>query len=112
MSKIKTPEEKKRKSYEHDGRNSYGEHSKSSRKNIARGRQRVHMAERRVAEETLRALGPSPDEPLAEDVEGAIKTRTREQRLGGFKKSPDLPLGEMLKRKEERRKRVADRTAK
>src|SRR5215213_4392234 len=97
MSKIKSPEEKKRKSYENDGRNCFGENSKSSRKNIPRGRQRVHMGERRVAGETLRALGPAPDESLAEEVEGAVKTKTREQRLKGFKKSPDLPLGETLK---------------
>jgi hypothetical protein len=58
-----------------------------------------------VTEETLRALGPSPDEVLAEDVEGAIKTRTREQRLNGFKKIPDRPLGEVLRRREEWRKR-------
>lgn len=104
MSKIKSPEEKKRKSYENDGRNCFGENSKASRKNIPRGKQRGHMAERRVAGENLRVLGPSPDEPLAEDVEGAIKTRTKEQRLKGFKKTPDLPLGEALERRERWRK--------
>jgi|SRR5215213_967056 len=105
MSKIKSPEEKKRKSYENDGRNCFGENAKSSRKNIPRGKQRGHMAERRVAEEALKVLGPSPDESLAEEVEGTIKTKTKEQRLQGFKKKPDLPLREALKRREELRKR-------
>ena len=46
MSKVKTPQQKKRLSYEHDRRNSYGENQKSSRKNIPKSKQRSHQEER------------------------------------------------------------------
>jgi hypothetical protein len=39
MSKTKIPEEKKRLSLEKDRRNTFRENSKSSRKNIAKGKQ-------------------------------------------------------------------------
>jgi hypothetical protein len=53
MSTIKNPEEKKRLSLARDRRNRFGENSKSSRKNIPRGKQRRHMDERRTVAEVL-----------------------------------------------------------
>ena len=48
-----TPQEKKRLSYERDGRNTYGENDKSSRKNIPRGKRLVNRAARRSASVAL-----------------------------------------------------------
>lgn len=53
MSKIKNPGEKKRLSFKRDRRNTFGENSKSSRKNIAKGKQRRHMDERRGVAQIL-----------------------------------------------------------
>ncbi|MDD4928168.1 MAG: hypothetical protein PHP85_02695 [Gallionella sp.] len=106
MSKIKSPDEKKRMSYEKDRRNVYGENSKASRKNIPRSKQRAHMAERHVAAELLRTLGPTPVESNLEKAEGEVKAKTRLQRLNGFKKDPDKPLAEVLKRRAARQQRL------
>lgn len=99
MSKIKSPTEKKRMSYEKDRRNVYGENSKASRKNIPRGKQRAHMAERHIATKLLKTLGSVPTTSALEEVEGKVKDKTKQQRLNGFKKVPDKPLAEALERR-------------
>jgi hypothetical protein len=53
VSKVKTPQQKKRLSYQHDRRNTYGENQKSSRKNIPRSKQLSHQDERRSVRQAL-----------------------------------------------------------
>ncbi len=53
MSKVKTPQDKKRLSYEHDRRNTYGENHKSSRKNIPRSKRLSHQDECRAVRQVL-----------------------------------------------------------
>jgi len=96
MSTVKNPEEKKQLSLEHDRRNTYGENSKSSRKSIARGKQRRHMDERRTAGEALRSLKGTIHEDEATNAELLVKTRMSDSRSRGFKKQPDSPLGQVL----------------
>jgi hypothetical protein len=48
MSRKKSPPEKKADSYKKDRRNTYGENSKSSRKNIPLAKAREHREARRV----------------------------------------------------------------
>lgn len=99
MSKIKSPDEKKRKSYASDCRNTYGENAKASRKNIPRSKQRGHMTERHVVAESLRSLRASPSGEEIEATESKTKAKAKLKRLSAFKKSPDKPLREYLERR-------------
>jgi transketolase len=103
MSTIKTPAEKKQLSLERDRRNRYGENSKSSRKNIRRGKQRRHMDERRSVGEVLSHLKGSVQEDEATEAELKAKTRIAQSKSEGFKKCPDIPLGLVLDRKRVRK---------
>jgi hypothetical protein len=102
MSKLKTPQGKKVASYDHDRRNAYGENAKSSRKNIPRAKVRVRRAERRVVRQAL-------DAAIAPEKAEAAVSDTRLQRREGFKKTPDIPLREMVTYKLEKRDRRGGR---
>ncbi len=104
MSTTKNPEEKKRLSLERDRRNTYRENSKSSRKNIQRGKQRRHMDERRSVGEVLGRLKGNVQEDVAIEAELLAKTRTVDSQRRGFKKQPDTPLGIVLAAKGARKK--------
>jgi hypothetical protein len=109
MSKVKTPTEKKRISLVKDRRNVYGECPTSSRKNISRGKQRGHMEVRRAANEELRSLRGASTEVDADATEAHTKDRILALSRYAFKKVPDAPLGEVLKRKLKHRKRHSNR---
>jgi hypothetical protein len=100
MSKEKTPQAKKASSLKRDRRNRYGENSKSSRKNIARGKQISHQRERRAVGQDLSSIEQSPTEDSASAVENKVKTTERRLKFRRFKKVPDQPLGTVI---EERR---------
>jgi hypothetical protein len=103
MSAIKNPEAKKQVSLERDRRNTYGENSKSSRKNVKLGKQRRHMDERRTVGEVLGRLKGCVQEDEATDAELLAKTRTIDSKRRGFKKRPDTPLGIVLANKKARK---------
>ncbi|GAB3255168.1 hypothetical protein [Chitinimonas naiadis] len=90
-----TPQEKKRLSYAKDRRNTYGENSKSSRKNIPLSKALSLRAERHAQAtllvEVLR-LANSADADLIENQLRATPPRA-------WRKWPDQPLGEVLQRK-------------
>ncbi len=69
MSKIKSPQQKKKVSLELDRRNIYGENDKASRKGIRKGKQRSHMEERRTAKTPLLAVKGVPDDDTAVGAE-------------------------------------------
>ena len=103
MSKVKTPQEKKRLSYEQDRRNTYGENQKSSRKNIPRSKQRSHQDERRAIRQALiPAQGDVLDE-VADEAHSEVLRTGRIKKLRSFRKSPDRPLGEIIARRLRRR---------
>ena len=104
MSTIKNPIQKKSMSLKRDRRNTYGENSKSSRKNIARGKQRRHMDERRATSQLLRQITGHVDEEVTSQAEHQIKLTIFDSRNRGFRKIPDRPLGEVLARKRVRKK--------
>jgi hypothetical protein len=104
VSKIKTPKQKKQLSLERDRRNTYGENSKSSRKNIANGKQRQHMDERRSAAQVLDRLNGQVDDDTASLAELEVKLRIADSRNRGFKKRPDTPLGIVLERRKLKKK--------
>ena len=101
MSKIKSPPEKKELSLNRDCRNIYGENSKSSRKNIRKGKQRVHMQERRTTKTQLLPTTLKIDEDLIVEAEIKASQRAILAKREGFRKTPDKPLKTVLGRKRE-----------
>ena len=92
MPRPRSPQEKKVLSYLRDGRNSYGENDKASRKNIPRSKRLAHQAYRNTVKQALRAgdveardlaaaeiqerpFLKEPDVPLARYVEGTWRRR-------------------------------------
>jgi len=105
MSKIKSPVEKKKLSLNRDRRNVYGECPTSSRKSIAKGKQRQHREERRAVGTILGVLAKDLDEDAASAAELAVKVAVAESRSWGLKKVPDQPLKVVIARKQARRKK-------
>jgi hypothetical protein len=106
VSKVKTPQDKKRQSYELDRRNTYGENEKSSRKNIPRSKQLSHQDERRSVRQVLVSAQGGVTCEVADEAQSQALIKGRMKKLKGFRKSPDSPLGEVVKRR--LRKRAAD----
>ena len=103
MSKVKTPQEKKRQSYQHDRRNVYGENQKSSRKNIPRSKQLSYQEERRSVRQVLIAAQGSVADQVADEAQSQALSKGRTKKLKAFRKSPDRPLREVVKRRLRRR---------
>jgi hypothetical protein len=102
MSVIKSPQDKKRVSLELDRRNVYGENAKSSRKNIPRSKQASHQAERQAANRPLRGIKTATQDDDVIAAEVRVREELIKKRRTAFKKSPDAPLGKVLKRKGKR----------
>lgn len=97
---MKTPQEKKELSYSKDRRNTFGENSKASRKGIPLAKARANRAERHAQDHTLaETLKVDGGEQLSEIEHGVRATKPRQ-----WRKSADRPLGEWLKRRQERAK--------
>lgn len=94
--KTLSPQQKKRKSYQKDCRNCYGENDKASRKNIPRNKQRGHRQERHVASNILNSLNEACDDVLLDETVDKFKDKVKAKRLNAFRKCPDMPLGRML----------------
>ena len=97
----KSPQQKKRLSLQKDRRNSYGENSKGSRKNIPKSKALSHRKVRHAAKDAIAHLASSP-ETQAEVLESTL-TKPRLQK-GRWRKSADTPLGLVVEGKLKRRK--------
>jgi len=104
VSKIKSPTQKKSVSLKRDRRNIFGENSKASRKNIAKGKQRRQMNERRGIAQLLGRLTGHVDDDAATETELRVKLTITHSKNRGFEKLPDKPLGEVIQRKMARRR--------
>jgi hypothetical protein len=92
---TKTPQEKKRLSYEKDRRNTYGENSKASRKGIPLSKARANRAERHTQDHVLATVvGLENSEDLV-----AVENLVRAAEPRKWRKNPDTPLGEVLNRR-------------
>ena len=90
---FRSPQERKALSYAKDRRNTYGENDKASRKLIPlRKAQESRQDRRKVAQEI--ALLPNLDEQSADLLESSIRQDVH--RVGGWRKSPDQPLGKTV----------------
>ena len=94
-----TPQQKKKHSYERDGRNSYGEHS-TARKRIKRNKNLVRRSNRRAEKFSLTTS--TVDEELVERQEARIAGK----KLKYWHKWPDMKLGDYVKSRLERRERL------
>ena len=100
MSKLKTPQDKKRLSLDRDGRNAYGENAKSSRKNIPLSKQLSHQATRKAANQaTIEVLKLAGEEQTA-DAEADLRATIVEMERKAFRKQPDVPLSAELVKKQ------------
>ena len=100
----RTPQEKKRLSYEKDRRNTYGESPHGARNSIPQRKAFRNRANRRRQDLALRQLPARVDEDLAERIEsGMFHYAPR-----FWKKCPDGPLGVVVERKLERRRRIQE----
>jgi hypothetical protein len=99
MSSIKNPKEKKLLSLKNDRRNVYGENPASSRKNIARGKQRSHQQERHAISEVLLGQSGSSVDLDGDEVESAVRDKAVISKRKAFKKWPDAPLADVLYRR-------------
>jgi hypothetical protein len=93
MSRVKSPQQKKRLSLRRDRRNVYGENDKASRKNVPRAKQRSQMKVRRAVSQALAKVRGEVDDSVA--LEADAQARVRIEALGqtSFKKMRDRPLG-------------------
>ena len=92
----KSPQQKKRLSLQKDRRNTYGENAKSSRKSIPKSKALSHRKVRHGAKDAIGQLVQS-SEAVAEVTESTL-TKPRLQK-GRWRKSPDTPLGVVVKGK-------------
>lgn len=92
---LRDPLRTKQLSYERDGRNTYGENSKSSRKNIRRQKHFVNRANRRKEQLALGSAQGALTENDASDAEQRINSVVRKR----WSKVPDSPLGQVVRRK-------------
>ena len=95
----KTPQEKKKLSYERDRRNVYGEAPHAARKSIPLRKALRNRANRHYQNQQLGYMGPAPDESLADELESLIHHRVSQR----WRKDRDAPLGEVKARKSEKR---------
>ena len=111
MSKVKSPAEKKRLSLARDRRNVFGESPHAARRNIPKRKAMERQRERHAANQALgKVRGRSSDEAL-ESIEGEVAARAKSKRLAGFKKMPDQPLAQVIKRKQIKRAALVGRRA-
>jgi hypothetical protein len=95
----KTPQEKKRLSYQRDRRNTYGENDKSSRKNIPRAKRHPNRVNRRVARQSLSAAVGDAGASSLEQMDAELKHRRPKR----WRKRADSPLALVVPRKLKRR---------
>ena len=112
MSRVKSPIEKKRISLARDRRNVFGESPHAARRNIPKRKAMERQRERHAANQALgKVLGQSNDE-LREFIEGEVAARSKSKRLAAFRKKPDQPLAQVIKRKQVKRAALVGRRAK
>jgi hypothetical protein len=98
----KTPQEKKRLSYEKDRRNCYGESPHGARKSIPKRKRLRNRANRKYQEQQLAITSLKLDDDLAEQIESRLYQKVPKD----WSKVADAPLKKMIEHKRQRRRRV------
>jgi hypothetical protein len=94
MKKRRAPQEKKTLSYQKDCRNVYGERGSHSRHAIAKQKAINRRTDRHQANQVLRKLTEHTF-----DAWGRVELKVKTIRRRDWRKYPDRPLGEVVKRK-------------
>jgi len=105
--KKRTPQEKKKLSYERDRRNVYGESPHAARKAIPLHKALRNRANRHGANKEINYRGPTPEVDLADELESRIYHRAPQE----WEKYPDAPLGEVVDKKSRKRDHAETRWA-
>ena len=92
MGKFKTPQEKKRLSYQHDRRDDYMESSKGSRRSIRWRKRWVNQTYRQSIKQILSV-------PIEKEYTDEVENQLAETRRPCWKKRPHAPLGLYLYQK-------------
>jgi hypothetical protein len=103
MSKLKNPHAKKAASYAKDRRSASSTTGAPKRKLLPRAKARTERAYRHKVHEAIAVAPKVRSEEEVERVEVAIGD-AREKRVSGFRKPPDVPLGEVVEEKVKRRR--------
>jgi hypothetical protein len=98
MSKLKTPHAKKAASYKKDRRAAASTTGAPKRKLLPKAKARTERAYRHKVHEVIAAAPRVRSEEEEERVEVALGD-AKEKRVSGFKKTPDVPLGEVVEGK-------------
>lgn len=93
-----TPQQKKQHSYAKDRRNTYGENSKSSRKNIPLSKALDIRSERHAQDSALAKAVAATNIDQLDEAESTMRATKQRQ----WRKSPDEPLGQVLISKSKR----------
>jgi hypothetical protein len=102
----KDPQERKALSYARDRRNSYGEHDKSSRKNIRRNKRIPNRADRHRERQVLAEAAGRVTVEIAESAEVKLLVRKSMWMTKRWRKSPDASLAAVVEYKLLRRVRL------
>ena len=103
MPLKRTPQQNQKLSLERDRRNVFGENDKSSRKNIAAGKQRQQQSARRNVNQALALNVPHAIEPdSADQIQFSATTAIIVGERKRFRKRPDAALGSVLAKKQTR----------
>ena len=102
--KKRTPQEKKKLSYERDRRNVYGEAPHAARKSIPLRKALRNRSNRHYANQQLSYDVVGLDEDLSDEIESRMNHKAPQQ----WEKYRDAPLGEVIAEKS--RKRMIKRT--
>ena len=103
---FRDPARKKALSYARDRRNAFGQNDKAARKAIPARKAGESRKSRRKAGHALKVIERA-DEPSATLTESSLAHDI--ERVGGWTKSPDKPLGEVVRRGNEARIDRVDR---
>ncbi len=108
MSKLKTPHQKKKASYDRDRRKPAGARTKFARKELPRRKARAERAVRHEVHKDLNVVG-APVEALDGDALDAAVGAVRRKQVAA---APDLPLLEYIERQKTGRTARAGRKPK
>lgn len=99
MKIQRTPQEKKRLSYEKDRRNAYGESNKGSRKSIRFRKQWVNQTYRSSVKQLVGqgVSVRSSDEQAGQDCVDSLEEKINSHQRKFWKKSPDISLKDFIR---------------
>lgn len=98
--KKRTPQEKKKLSYQRDRRNVYGEAPHAARKSIPLRKALRNRSNRHYANQQLSYEAVGLDENLSDEIESRMNHKAPQ----GWEKHRDAPLGEVIAEKTRKRK--------